>query len=206
MGGRFWLAALLLARSTRAFSFTTRVATAADFPELTKLKAQGRFLTRLLVDALDSDEYSEEARASTAKSLTELLCGPNARGEETALVACREDDGSIVGACDVKVRGPAGTELPARLHLRNLIVAEPARRRGVGTALARAAAAHARAEGVACVCLEVDSDNDAARNLYAGLGFDGESLFRPLAFVKYGTVGWNRHLLRADVAGLVGAT
>jgi ribosomal-protein-alanine N-acetyltransferase len=49
---------------------------------------------------------------------------------------------------------------------------EPAARgRGIGTRLMAAALAEARRRGAASVVLEVAADNEAARRLYAGLGF-----------------------------------
>jgi [ribosomal protein S18]-alanine N-acetyltransferase len=52
-----------------------------------------------------------------------------------------------------------------------LAVAEPARRRGVASALLGAAMAEAMARGAATMFLEVSTRNEAARTLYARAGF-----------------------------------
>lgn len=57
-------------------------------------------------------------------------------------------------------------------YLGNLAVAAAARRRGVGSRLVQAARELARAEwGKGEVCLHVDAGNEAAKRLYARLGF-----------------------------------
>ncbi len=45
------------------------------------------------------------------------------------------------------------------------------RRRGIGRALLDAVVAEAGARGIASIVLEVAADNEAARRLYAALGF-----------------------------------
>lgn len=182
-----------------AFDFSTRVAVASDYAELTALKAKGRFATRALLEAVASEEYSDEARELTTQALQTLLCGPNERGEETAIIACRDDDGRIVATCDVAVREPTGTELPRHLLLRNLIVDEAARRNGCARSLLDAVVHRARDLGVECVALTVVRDNEPARRLYESVGFRGDSIQTPLAWLKYGTVGWNRLIMRLDL-------
>src|SRR5581483_6723290 len=56
-------------------------------------------------------------------------------------------------------------------EIENLVVAEPARRRGTGTALVNAALVRARSAGAEAVTLEVRETNHAALSLYERLGF-----------------------------------
>ena len=114
-------------------------------------------------------------------------------GNFVCLVADDGSDGSpMVGACDVTLL-PAGGEkrsreglvadVPAQLslppddhflYLTGMVVPTSMRRRGVGRALL------ARTEAIAskmrprpsCVALHVDKTNDAARGLYAAVGFE----------------------------------
>ena len=114
-------------------------------------------------------------------------------GNFICLVADDGADGSpMVGACDVTLL-PAGGEkrsreglvadIPAQLslppddhflYLTGMVVPASMRRRGVGRALL------ARTEAIApkmrprpsCVALHVDKSNDAARGLYASVGFE----------------------------------
>lgn len=56
-------------------------------------------------------------------------------------------------------------------HILNIAVDPRCRRRGVGRALTRRVFDDARARGAATVSLDVRAGNDAARGLYAALGF-----------------------------------
>ena len=58
-----------------------------------------------------------------------------------------------------------------KAHLDHLVVASGARRRGVGRALVRHAVTVARAAGASRIDLTAGADKDAARALYASLGF-----------------------------------
>lgn len=63
----------------------------------------------------------------------------------------------------------------------DVAVAPAFRRRGIGRRLMEHAEAYAREKGMEFITLMVDSRNDAARNLYAQLGFeDGKVLMRKL--------------------------
>ena len=57
------------------------------------------------------------------------------------------------------------------VEILTLAVDPAARRRGMGGALIRAAAEHAHMGGARAMFLEVETTNEAARGLYAGLGF-----------------------------------
>jgi ribosomal-protein-alanine N-acetyltransferase len=62
--------------------------------------------------------------------------------------------------------------LDAEWELENIVVAEAARRRGVGETLLRAFIAHARAGRGNRIFLEVRGSNHAARSLYRKAGFE----------------------------------
>lgn len=179
-----------------ALQFSTRAAVSGrDFDQVAELKASGRSLTRRLLEAARSEEYSAEAREKTRAALRRMLCGATERGEEDALVACAEDDGRVVGTCDV---GVVREGRRPRAFLRNLIVDESARRRGVATALVRDAVERARGRGLDAVTLRCENRNDGARRLYAALGF-AEIQPSVRAFRDYGYLGLRERLLRLDV-------
>ncbi len=79
-----------------------------------------------------------------------------------ALVA--EVDGEVVGYV-------AGSLVVDVAELQRLVVAEPARRRGVARALLDALLALARDTGAERMLLEVRADNEGARAFYAAAGF-----------------------------------
>jgi [ribosomal protein S18]-alanine N-acetyltransferase len=64
----------------------------------------------------------------------------------------------------------------AEWELENIVVAETARRRGVGTCLLSELVAHARAEQGSAVFLEVRESNQNARALYRKVGFEETGL------------------------------
>jgi ribosomal-protein-alanine N-acetyltransferase len=61
-------------------------------------------------------------------------------------------------------------------ELENIVVAEPARRHGVGTLLLTELIAHARIKGSTGIFLEVRESNQNARALYRRLGFQQQGL------------------------------
>lgn len=93
------------------------------------------------------------ADAWSAASIRDLLAGPG-------VFAFLRENGFILARA---VGGEA--------EILTLAVAPNARRQGIGQALVRQAANHAQGLGAAALFLEVAKDNEAARKLYAGLGF-----------------------------------
>jgi len=91
--------------------------------------------------------------AWSAQSIRDLFAGPG-------VFAFVREDGFILARA-------AGGEA----EILTLAVAPDARRRGAGRALVRQAASHAQGLGAEALFLEVAKDNEAARKLYAGLGF-----------------------------------
>lgn len=114
-----------------------------------------------LADALgDRRPAGEAVRAH----LRELLEEPRAR----VLVA--EEGGVVLGAATLWVKpdlahGDRVVEVPM------LVVAEAARRRGIGRLLVKETRAVAAAEGAALIELVATRDNRAAREFYRSLGF-----------------------------------
>ena len=93
--------------------------------------------------------------------------------------------GTITGAISLRVYDtpPDPRMVPTRrAHVDALVVAEGARRRGIGRALMDAAAAWARQRGATRVVLTVWAGNEAARAFYRSLGYDlrSEALDRKL--------------------------
>ena len=99
--------------------------------------------------------------------------------DHTVLVA--EDDGTVVGTLYL------GTANAGFGFVFGVYVVPVARRRGIAEALVRAAARILRDDGRPYLVLGVDTPNDAARALYAKLGFVDQA-----------------RTLRADVDGLLG--
>jgi ribosomal protein S18 acetylase RimI-like enzyme len=116
-----------------------------------------------------------EMRAEDVEPLARTLGWPtygiNRRWEES-LAGHREmfvadADGRPVGLVSINER----EERAGFLHLFALDVAEPLRRRGIGTRLIGRVETEAGARGLAGVYLEVGTDNVTARRLYEGLGY-----------------------------------
>ena len=90
------------------------------------------------------------------------------------LVLVAEAAGELVGALAAAIRdtprSPSMTPC-RRLHLETLVVAQRARRRGVGRALMAAVEAQARRLGARQVVLTVWEGNPAASDFYRALGY-----------------------------------
>lgn len=82
--------------------------------------------------------------------------------------------GSIDGFCTVRVdRAPPIYEETLRAEITDLLVCEPARRRGIGRALLGAAVAWASERGVRRIEARVASGNAAGRQFWDAQGFEG---------------------------------
>jgi [ribosomal protein S18]-alanine N-acetyltransferase len=66
--------------------------------------------------------------------------------------------------------------IDAEWELENIVVAETARRRGLGTLLLSELIAYARTRGGIAIFLEVRESNHNARSLYKKLGFEEQAL------------------------------
>lgn len=89
---------------------------------------------------------------------------------DPADILVAEQHGRILGYLRVAVPTP----VPSNAHVRQiqgLVVAEDARRRGLGRALVRAAVDATRRQGATRITLRVLGHNHPARSLYAAEGF-----------------------------------
>jgi len=132
-----------------------REATPDDWEVLYALAAE-------LADALSDRRPDGEAIRAR---LGELLREPRAR-----VIVAEEDGGSVVGAATLWVKpdlahGDTVVEVPM------LVVAERARRRGVGKLLVGEVQSIAAEVGATLIELVATSDNTAAREFYRSLGF-----------------------------------
>jgi GNAT superfamily N-acetyltransferase len=145
----------------RTESPVVRAATAADAPELARLRYEFRAAERPAV------EPSEEFIARTTAWMRERLAADTAW---RCLVAVR--DGAIVGQVWVtlidKVPNPGSGEPERHAYLTNLYV-RPAERGGTGSALLEAALDWCRGQRVDTVILW---PSERSRTLYARYGFD----------------------------------
>jgi ribosomal-protein-alanine N-acetyltransferase len=101
----------------------------------------------------------EDARVVREKQLREELARPWAR-----LRVARTDGGVLVGYT-------LFWHVADEIHLLNIAVAPPERRRGVGRSLMEDLLSYAGRENVACILLEVRRANRAAIALYESFGF-----------------------------------
>ena len=79
-------------------------------------------------------------------------------------------DGVVAGCCALRPR--AGVDDPNAAEMKRLYVRPGFRGRGLGRQLAQHALDAARQIGYSCVLLDTLSDMEAARALYAELGFE----------------------------------
>ncbi|MEO7094428.1 MAG: ribosomal protein S18-alanine N-acetyltransferase, partial [Polyangiales bacterium] len=105
-------------------------------------------------------EGREDPRIVRERSLREELARPWSR-----LRAARDEGGTLLGYT-------LFWHVVDELHLLNVAVAVPCRRRGIGRALLADLLAYARAHEVVRILLEVRASNAAAIALYESLGFE----------------------------------
>lgn len=114
------------------------------------------------------------------KRRVEARLGSAIRDKATVFIATREEDdhSAVIGTVDC-IRLPRGSgrrpfeqTLPDRFLIRNLWVAEEARRQGIARQLMAEAEDFARAEDVSMNVLEVLVENEPAITLYEDLGYE----------------------------------
>jgi putative acetyltransferase len=79
-------------------------------------------------------------------------------------------DGTLAGCC--ALRPLDSVDYPNAAEMKRLYVRKAFRRFGLGRELAESVLDHARTEGYHCVLLDTLDDMEAARALYAELGFE----------------------------------
>jgi ribosomal protein S18 acetylase RimI-like enzyme len=134
------------------------------------------------------DAYSQDVMGSSAplSGSVKAALVPGLRATASARVWLARDDaqGEFVGVI-VGFVGYSTFAAKPRWNVHDISVVPAARGRGVGRAMLSRVIDDATEAGAVAVTLEVRHDNDAARHLYASLGFgDG---FAPMAF-------WERKL------------
>lgn len=92
------------------------------------------------------------------------------RSESLAWIAEEQDEAAGILAFMV------AHQLDTEWELQNIVVAEAALRRGIGTQLLGELVAHARAAQGNCIFLEVRQSNHRARALYRKMGFEETGL------------------------------
>ncbi|MBS2018392.1 MAG: ribosomal protein S18-alanine N-acetyltransferase [Deltaproteobacteria bacterium] len=102
----------------------------------------------------------DEPRSVRERSLREELVRAWAR-----LRVARSESGAVLGYS-------LYWHVVDEIHLLNVAVAIPARRRGIGRALVAELIAHGKSHGATRVLLEVRASNEAAIAMYEALGFE----------------------------------
>lgn len=141
---------------------------AADAPDVASIEALFEEL-----DALHCQRLPYRFRASVGPVRSPEYLIQLVRGPDTAILLA-EDAGNMLGFIHLALRTTPELPLfvPRRFALvENLIVAERARRRGVGRALMAEAEAWAHGRGVDSVELTVYEINDEAVAFYRALGY-----------------------------------
>jgi len=93
--------------------------------------------------------------------------------------------------CDDSANPKRYGNLPPHVHIKNLSVDSAVRRKGIARKLVQMVEDYAKEETEAnLITIVVDDFNDAAINLYSGLGYTQESIGSPVAQQKFGQ--WTR--------------
>ena len=113
----------------------------------------------------DLDQVVEIESASFTNPWTrEMFAGEIGRGAVSRCWVIKDRSARVAGYC-------LGWLVAGELHISNLAVAPVHRRRGVGRQMLACVLAEVEAEGAEAATLEVRASNQAAINLYLGLGF-----------------------------------
>ncbi|RZU00695.1 GNAT family N-acetyltransferase [Rivibacter subsaxonicus] len=156
---------------------------AADAEEIDAARA----LFREYADALGVDLCFQNFEA-------ELATLPGDYAEPTGALLLAWCDGELAGCCALRPLPEA--DEPNACEMKRLYVRRPFRRFGVGRLLAEALIDLARHAGYSAMLLDTLDDMEAARELYASLGFEEipPYYYNPIP---------GAHYLRADLDGMV---
>ncbi|GMH52376.1 hypothetical protein TrST_g6585 [Triparma strigata] len=116
-------------------------------------------------------------------------------------MTCKDGE-RIIGCVDFVIRSPRGSKLSREhVHLKNMIVDESYRRRGVGRKLIEEVEKYTRKRfGTTLLSLEVDDDNDKAIGLYRKSGFgEPESIGGLGSKSKYGVFVVGRSVMMKSI-------
>ena len=115
----------------------------------------------------------------------ELAQLPGAYAPPRGCLLLAHVDGALAGCCALRPQDAA--DYPNAAEMKRLYVRKAFRGFGLGRQLAEAALDAARQAGYSCVLLDTLDDMEAARNLYADLGFAGIAPYyhNPIAGAHY---------------------
>ena len=94
----------------------------------------------------------------------------NGVADPAAAFFCMEEDGKILGFCQMSLRDVSGFVPMKNAHIENIVVDETCRGRGIGHLLMEEAERRARQWGAVHLNLLCWSFNEGARKLYENLG------------------------------------
>jgi ribosomal-protein-alanine N-acetyltransferase len=159
-------------------------------------------MATLLIEPLSSPSDLDAVLAIEAESFTSPWTREMylAELENVGVSFCylaRDDAGGILGFCSF-------WRVLDELHINNLAVAPPYRRRGIGTGLLTHVLNEGARLGAHRATLEVRRSNDVARHLYDRLGFATAGVRRAYYTnpVEDALVLWREHLEERDRADL----
>jgi ribosomal protein S18 acetylase RimI-like enzyme len=123
-----------------------------------------------------ADAYREFVRGGDWESYLERIADVRGRADRTTILVAL-DEGRIVGSATVELSGRVEPEddptlAPDEAHIRMLGVAPNARKQGIGRRLMDASESLARARGKTVVTLHTTERMQAARSMYASLGYE----------------------------------
>jgi [ribosomal protein S18]-alanine N-acetyltransferase len=159
-------------------------------------------MMNLLIEPLSSPSDLDAVLAIEAESFTSPWTREMylAELENVGVSFCylaRDDSGEIIGFCSF-------WRVLDELHINNLAVTPPYRRRGIGTGLLTYVLNEGAKLGAHRATLEVRRSNDVARHLYERLGFATAGVRRAYYTnpVEDALVLWREHLEERDRADL----
>jgi ribosomal protein S18 acetylase RimI-like enzyme len=111
-------------------------------------------------------------RLNTFLSLESTYPQPAVGAVHSMLVACRQTDGKVLGFAEIDGRPTQDKDASPRPYMCNLAVSTKWRRRGLAKALVQHCEEKVLAWGRTDMYLKVREANDAATDMYKGLGYD----------------------------------
>lgn len=150
----------------------------ADYERFAALTVPGHAAERVKSGDWSQDEALDRARALFAQMLPE---GRRTPGH--TFYAVHDGDDGAVGSLWISEEQRGAERI---VFVNDIFIDAPHRRRGLAEATFAALEAEARARGISGVSLHVFGHNEAARALYAKLGFAPTSLYLYKRFDRLG--------------------